>query len=87
MPDRDELLTRNRCYPIDSADRIRSNMPTSASAQWTGEIRRPKAGEWYLKAGEWSPRGEFVFAYRAAANLTAEHAIAELSPEPAVSGR
>ena len=82
----DDLLSRDKLYPIDPADRVRANIPLGMSAVWTGKARRPKAGEWYLKvgerhsrAGDESLKGEIIFAYRAAANLTAQHAIAELS--------
>jgi hypothetical protein len=83
----DDLLSRDKLYPIDRADRVRAGVPFGMSAVWTGKTRRPKAGEWYLKVGEWHSRagdedlkGEIIFAYLAAANLTAQHAIAELSP-------
>ena len=82
----DDLLSRDKLYPIDPADRVRDNIPPDISAVWTGKTRRPKVGEWYLKVGQWHSRagdenlkGEIIFAYRAAANLTAQHAIAELS--------
>jgi hypothetical protein len=72
----DDLLSRDKLYPIDTADRVRADIPSDTSAVWTGEIRRPKAGEWYLRAGDQHLKGEVIFAYRAAANFTAAHAIA-----------
>lgn len=37
-------------YPIASEDKGRA--PTGAMAQWSGETRAPKAGEWFLSGAE-----------------------------------
>ena len=38
----DDLLSRDKLYPIDPADRVRANIPLGMSAVWTGKARRPK---------------------------------------------
>jgi len=72
LADRHDLrrLTRGGRYPLWDLPPMPFNTRTTR-ARWTGEVRRPLKGEWYLS-------GAVIAAYKAPANLSHDFAIAEL---------
>lgn len=60
-------------YPVSDSVQIPAMLGTHATvrARWTGEVREPRAGEWYLC-------GSIVKAYRALSDLSRTFHIAML---------
>ncbi len=63
-------LTRQGRYPLEDLPPAPMRLRTTR-ARWTGEVRRPRKGEWYLS-------GAIIAAFRAPADLHYDFAIATL---------
>lgn len=73
MPDKSERLQRNKAYPLaDYHPAMREHQ--NVKAVWTGEMRPPRQGEWYLS-------GAIIEAYKAPNDLTTPYHIAKIETE------
>lgn len=67
-----EKVSKRALYPLaDHLPGVPLGMRHKLRARWTGEKRKPTAGEWYLS-------GAIVEAYRAPYTMIGEYHIAEI---------
>lgn len=67
----DEFLSKLVYYPLADWHFAKSEDPSGIRAEWTGEFRPPKKGEWYLS-------GALIEAYQARTNMADPYHIARI---------
>jgi hypothetical protein len=68
----DNTVRRDGLYPVADGETLPpGNTQANTRARWTGEVRCPRKGEWYLS-------GAVVEAYRAPSDLSMGFHIARL---------
>lgn len=66
------VISRNGVYPVAEGEALpEGNTRANTRARWTGEVRCPRKGEWYLS-------GAVVESYRAPSDLSHSFHIARL---------
>lgn len=65
------VLTRKDVYPLGDRYDCPGIRQNTLRGQWTGEKRKPKAGEWFLS-------GALIAAYRAPVDLSTVYPIARI---------